>query len=143
MYKRQAKKTSKTKFSFGGIAAVATVVATLVGYFVDMLSTNEALSEKMGKIWEKITEALSPVIEVVTGLFDSFINGGEGTSSILDTVVELSLIHIYRHNSRGKDDIRRRSAGDDAGFHSRDIYRKAWRWPKCRIKNISAFHGLS
>lgn len=86
---KSAKKTSKTKFSFGGIAAVATVVATLVGYFVDMLSTNEALSEKMGKIWEKITEALSPVIEVVTGLFDSFINGGEGTSSILDTVVEV------------------------------------------------------
>lgn len=86
---KSAKKTSKTKFSFGGIAAVATVVATLVGYFVDMLSTNEVLSEKMGKIWEKITEALSPVIEVVTGLFDSFINGGEGTSSVLDTVVEV------------------------------------------------------
>ena len=86
---KSAKKTSKTKFSFGGIAAVATVVATLVGYFVDMLSTTPDLSEKMGKIWEKITEALSPVIEVVTGLFDSFINGGEGTSSILDTVVEV------------------------------------------------------
>ena len=86
---KSAKKASKTKFSLGGIAAVATVVGTLVGYFVNMLSTNEELSGKMDKVWGKITEALSPVIDVVTSLFDSFINGGEGTSSVLDTVVEV------------------------------------------------------
>lgn len=86
---KSAKKASKTKFSFGGIAAVATVVGTLVGYFVNMISANEELSGKMEKVWGKITEALSPVIDAVTSLFDSFISGGEGTSSVLDTVVEV------------------------------------------------------
>ena len=42
-----AKKTSKVKFGFGGIAAVAGIVASLVGYFANMMSTNEELSGKM------------------------------------------------------------------------------------------------
>lgn len=84
-----AKKTSKTKFSFGGIAAVATIVGTLVGYFVNLMSSNEELSGKMSEVWAKIQEALSPVIEVVTGLFDAFTQGGEGTTSMLDTIVEV------------------------------------------------------
>ncbi len=84
-----AKKTSKTKFSFGGIAAVATIVGTLVGYFVNLMSSNEELSGKMSEVWAKIQEALSPVIEVVSGLFDAFTTGGEGTTSMLDTIVEV------------------------------------------------------
>ena len=86
---KSAKKTSKTKFSFGGIAAVASIVASLVGYFMDMLSTNESLSEKMGEIWEKISEALAPVTEVVMSLFDSFLKGGEGTTSMFDGIIEI------------------------------------------------------
>ena len=86
---KTAKKTSKTKFSFGGIAAVASIVASLVGYFVDMLSANESLSERMGEIWEKISEALAPVTEAVMSLFDSFLQGGEGTTSMFDGIIEI------------------------------------------------------
>ena len=45
-----AKKTSKVKFGFGGIAAVAGIVASLVGYFANVMSTNEELSGKMQEI---------------------------------------------------------------------------------------------
>lgn len=86
---KTAKKTSKTKFSFGGIAAVAGIVVSMASAFAGMLSSNEELSEKMGEIWERIMEALSPVTEVVKGLFDSFTSGGEGTTSMLDTIIEI------------------------------------------------------
>ena len=86
---KTAKKTSKTKFSFGGIAAVAGIVVSMASAFAGMLSSNEELSERMGEIWEKIMEALSPVTEVVMGLFDSFISGGEGATSMLDTIIEI------------------------------------------------------
>lgn len=86
---KTAKKTSKTKFSFGGIAAVAGIVVSMASAFAGMLSSNEELSERMGEIWEKIMEALSPVTEVVMGLFDSFISGGEGATSILDAIIEI------------------------------------------------------
>lgn len=86
---KTVKKTSKTKFSFGGIAAVAGIVVSMASAFAGMLSSNEELSERMGEIWEKIMEALSPVTEVVTGLFDSFISGGEGATSILDAIIEI------------------------------------------------------
>ena len=82
-----AKKSSKVKFSFGGIAAVAGIVASLVSYFVDMMSTNEELNGKMQEIWAAITEAFAPVIEVVTNLFTTFTSGGEGTCSMFDTIM--------------------------------------------------------
>lgn len=86
---KTAKKTTKTKFSFGGIAAVAGIVVSMASAFAGMLSSNEELSERMGEIWERIMEALSPVTEVVKGLFDSFTLGGEGTTSMLDTIIEI------------------------------------------------------
>lgn len=86
---KTSKKMSKTKFSIGGIAAVASIVASLVGYFVNILSTNESLSEKMGEIWEKICEVFEPVQEAVMSLFDSFLAGGEGTTSMFDKIIEI------------------------------------------------------
>ena len=49
---KTAKKTSKTKFSFGGIAAVAGIVVSMASAFAGMLSSNEELREdgrNMGK----------------------------------------------------------------------------------------------
>ncbi len=84
-----AKRASKNKFTIGGLAAVAGVVTTIVSGLANLLSSNESLGERMGEIWTGISEALSPVTEVVNGLLDSFMNMGENAGSLLEGALEI------------------------------------------------------
>ena len=84
-----AKRASRNRFTIGGLAAVAGVVTTIVSGLANLLSSNESLSERMGEIWAGISEALSPVTEVVNGLLDSFMNMGENAGSLLEGALEI------------------------------------------------------
>ncbi|MEL7570557.1 MAG: hypothetical protein AAGU14_08355 [Eubacteriaceae bacterium] len=80
-------KVSKKKISFGGAFAIAlTVISALVGFFQNLMATNEEFGAKVDKIWGKITEAFAPVVDAVMGLFDTFTTGGEGMGSVMDGI---------------------------------------------------------
>lgn len=91
-FKKVDKTTSKLSgFKFGGIGSMDTAVELgmkLFEVFSNLMSNNEDFAAKMNELWEKITDALKPVMDAVISLFDSFTAGGEGSCSMMDTIAE-------------------------------------------------------
>lgn len=80
-------KVSNKKISFGGAFAIAvTVISALVGFFKNLMESNEEFGAKVDAIWGKIKDAFAPVIDAVMGLFDTFTTGGEGMGSVMDGI---------------------------------------------------------
>lgn len=73
----------------GGLVAVAAVVATLVGYFTDLMMSNEEFASKVDKVWSKIKEAFQPVVDIVMNLFDSFVSGSGSAGGAMDGLVNI------------------------------------------------------
>ncbi len=84
---KAANKFSDTsKKGFGGFAIIAGIVSTLVGYFVNLMNTNEEFAAKVTAVTDKLKEAFQPVIDLVIGLFESIFSGSESVGGVGEVI---------------------------------------------------------
>ncbi|MBR2780338.1 MAG: hypothetical protein IKD81_02855 [Eubacteriaceae bacterium] len=81
---------NRKKISFGGVfSVVLTAAGALVALFRNLMETNEGFREKVQEAWGRVLEALNPVTEALTALFEGVVNGTETTGSAMDVILEI------------------------------------------------------